>query len=249
MPLADRRELAFGALAGAALCLQAALDLLGAALELGHARGQLGFRASEAGALGGGALLGLGELAAQLLDAPREIAAVLLAGSNTARELLVALATLALQAGEAVLGLDAQLLLGVLALLDPAQLAVALGAVCALGVQQLPDPSPFLLGVAQPLLQARDMAFERLDRGFGGLRPAQQGGLAGLGGAARAPFGQEVGLPHAARRARARCLALLDHALQGRYCGERTAPGRLRRFAERISSQACPRTPTSATGG
>ena len=84
----------------------------------------------------------------------------------------------------------------------------------ALGVEQLGDPAAFLLGLAQPLLQARDVAFERLDRRFGGLRAAQQGRLAALGRAARAPFGEEVGLPRPARRARARCLALLDHALQ-----------------------------------
>ena len=37
---------------------------------------ELGFGAAQAGALGGGALLGLGELAAQLLDPPRQLAAV-----------------------------------------------------------------------------------------------------------------------------------------------------------------------------
>ncbi len=79
MPLADRGKLAFGALARSALGLQAALDLLGAALELGDARAQLGFGPAQPGALGGGAVLGLGELAAEILDAPCELAAVLLA--------------------------------------------------------------------------------------------------------------------------------------------------------------------------
>src|SRR6185437_417114 len=220
MPLADLRQLAFGALARAPLGVEAALDLLRAAFELGDPRLQLGFGPAQAGSLGGGALFGLGELAAQLLDAPGELSALALAGGDALRELLGALAAIALEPGHAVLGLDAQLLLGVLALLDPAQLALALGAMRALGLEQLGDAAPFLLGVAKTLLEAGDVAFERLDGGFRGLGTALQCRLAALGRAPRAPFGEEVGL------ARAGFLALLDHALRPRYCARRTAPPR-----------------------
>src|SRR6185437_9183490 len=211
MPLADLRQLAFGALARAPLGVEAALDLLRAAFELGDPRLQLGFGPAQAGSLGGGALFGLGELAAQLLDAPGELSALALAGGDALRELLGALTAVALEPGHAVLGLDAQLLLGVLSLLDPAQLALALGAMRARGLEQLGDAPPFLLGVAKTLLEAGDVAFERLDGGFRGLGTALQCRLAALGRAPRAPFGEEVGL------ARAGFLALLDHALRPRY--------------------------------
>src|SRR6185437_13934022 len=137
---------------------------------------------------------GLRELAAQLLDAPGELAALALARRYALGELLGALAAIALEPGHAVLGLDAQLLLGVLALLDPAQLALALGAMRALGLEQLGDAAPFLLGVAKTLLEAGDVAFERLDGGSRGLGTALQCRLAALGRAPRAPFGEEVGL-------------------------------------------------------
>src|SRR6185437_10782613 len=137
---------------------------------------------------------GLRELAAQLLDAPGELAALALARRYALGELLGALAALTLEAGEPVLGLDAQLLLGVLALLDPAQLALARGAVRTLGLEQLGDAAPFLLGVAQPLLQAGDVAFQRLHGGFGRLGTALQRRLAALGGASRASLGQEIRL-------------------------------------------------------
>src|SRR6185503_19477751 len=101
---ADLRELALRALACRALGVQAALDLLRAPLELGDAPLQLGFRAAQAGALSRRALLCLGELTAQLLDAARELAALALAGADALRELLGALAALALEPGEPVLG-------------------------------------------------------------------------------------------------------------------------------------------------
>ena len=51
-----------------------------------------------------------------------------------------------------------------------------------------------LLGLPQPLLEAVDVAFERVDGRLGGLRAAHQSLLAALGRAARAAFGEQVAL-------------------------------------------------------
>jgi hypothetical protein len=223
--LADPRDLALGPLACAALGLQAAFDLLRATLELPDARAQLLFGPPQAGALGRCALLGLGELAAQLLDAAGQLAGFALGAADPRGQLIGALAAVVLEAGEPALGLHAQLLLGVLALLDPPQLALALGAVRALCLEQLGYTAPFLLGLAQSLLQGRHVALECLDRRFRGLGPALERGLTAIGRAPRASFGEEIGVADpAVTLAPAGCLALLDHALRSRYCARRTAP-------------------------
>ena len=49
-----------------------------------------------------------------------------------------------------------------------------------------------LLGLAEALLQAVDVAFEGVDGGLGGLGAADQGLLPALGRAAGTAFGQQV---------------------------------------------------------
>ncbi len=93
-------------------------------------------------------------------------------------------------------------MLGVLALLGPPQLL--LGARAALGGGDRRDGllaldelgySPRLrLGLPQALLEAGHVRLERPHRRLGGLRAADQAGVAGLDGAPRPAFGEQVAL-------------------------------------------------------
>ena len=150
--------------------------------------------APHRGAVRCGGLLGLGELALQGVGAPRQLASVILSSVQPLFEALDLDAALAVQAQHPLLRLDAQLLLGVLALLDAPELALALERRSALVLERLAGPRALLLGLAQSLLQAGNVAFERLHGRFGGLRAAHQRDLAALGGAARAAFGQQIAL-------------------------------------------------------
>ena len=59
-------------------------------------------------------------------------------------------------------------------------------------VEQLAHTPRLLIGIPQPLLQAEDVAFERLHGRFRSLRPARQRGLAAFGGPPRPPFGEQI---------------------------------------------------------
>src|SRR6185312_6689556 len=244
--LSNPGKLAFGPLAGAALGHQATLQLLGTALEARHARGEVALGPAQRGALGRGGLLGLGELALQAVDPARELGELVLAarpGDGGAGG--GALALLALEPRQSSLGLDAKLLLGVLALLDPPQLALALGRVGSLGLEQGGRAAALLLGLLKTGLEARDVTFERLDGRFGRLRAALQGRLAGLGRAARSALGEEVRLAHPA--ARPGVVALLHHGVKAR-----PRPGRRRRarvvYGPRPWRPVPPPRTTTATG-
>ncbi len=153
----------------------------------------------------------------QFLQAGRQLAGLELVRAETITQATQLVTALALGPHEAVLGLDAQLLLGVLALLDPAQLGLALLGAGPLRLDHARHPPLLVLGLAQPLLQAGDMAFERLDGRFGRLGPAREGGLAALCGTSRPPFGQQVAFarasPALAGGAEPWCLAFLRHHL------------------------------------
>src|SRR5271156_2273064 len=80
---------------------------------------------------------------------------------------------LAFEVDAAILGRDPQLLLGVLALLGPAQLLFDRGGAIAgrrlLGFDQLGYPSLLILGLAQARLQARHVGLERAHGRLGRL--------------------------------------------------------------------------------
>ncbi len=125
---------------------------------------------------------------------------------------------------ERLLRLDAQLLLGVLLLLDAPELQLALG-------QALGAATGRLLGLEQALLQAREMGLERLDRGLSRLGAAQQPGVPGLRGAHGAALGEQVALAALRRPARRRLRFFGDHRVSVRLPPDamRPAQGRLRR--------------------
>jgi hypothetical protein len=162
----------------------------------------------------------------QFLDTGRQLPRLVLVGAQALAEATQLIPALPLGPDEALLGLDAQLLLGVLALLHAAQLRLALLRRGLLGLDEPGHPAVVLLGLSQPLLKARDVSLERLDGRFGGLGPARQGGLAALGGPARATFGQEVAFASpAAALADPRCLAFLDHRSAVQVRGPSGRPG------------------------
>ena len=226
-------------------------------LQIVHPRLQVLLGSPQRRALGAGLLLGLGELALQILQAPRELARLRLARAQARAQLLDLRAALALEldadggdVAEPVLGLDPQLLLGVLALLDAPQLVLALVRGRTLGLQQLVQSHVFVLGLAQALLQARDMAFERLQRGFRGLGAARERDLATLGRPSRAAFGEQVALA-ATRRTRTlfpvRRLASLCHHVDGQPRGRAGRPGRARAGAPVRSCAGARPCATAAT--
>jgi len=95
--------------------------------EVRLALGKLLFGAARGGTSGRGLLLGLGELAADDLQAIGQLACVTLTSAEAPLQAIELTALLALQALTLFLGLHAQLLLGILALLDPPHLVLALG--------------------------------------------------------------------------------------------------------------------------
>ena len=189
-----------------ALGLEPAMDLERAALELGEPclqrRPRRGARAAQLGRRG---LLGLGELPLHALEllgqrsAPSRSLALRRRPSRS-----VSSAALAFELDAAVLGLDAQLLLGVLALLGAPQLL--LGRCAAIAARS----GPLGLESGSAMRRASSSAsrrrccrlatwrLERLHRRLGGLRAADQRRVAGLRRAARAAFGEQVALGPAA---------------------------------------------------
>jgi hypothetical protein len=216
---------ALGPRSGGALEGEQPLELVCAMLELGDARSQRRLGARGCAAVGGGSLLGLGELAFGGLQTGGERLDVALAGADPTAQPLELATRLALVLDEALFGLDPQPLLGVLALRRALQLALergrgrgwelartlrrAFGATrdaagtgrltgAPRGVEQLADSPSFLLGVLQPALQTRHVGLERADGRLGGLGAKPQRVLARFDGAAGATFGEKVALAAAA---------------------------------------------------
>ena len=129
-----------------------------------------------------------------------------LARAETAGEPVDLGAALALELRAAVLGLDAQLLLGVLALLDAPQLVLTLSRRRLLGIEPPGEERPLLRGLPQPLLQARQVGLERLHGRLGRLGTAGErirsvGGIR-INRAARAALGQQIALGRPRRLSR-----------------------------------------------
>ncbi len=123
---------------------------------------------------------------------------MVLASPQTAGEPVDLSATVALELRTTVLCLDAQLLLGVLALLYPAQLVLTLSHRRLLGGQPLREGGPLPGGLLHLLLETGQMSLERLHRCLGRLGPAGErlcrvGGV-GVYGAACPALGQQVAL-------------------------------------------------------
>ena len=109
-------------------------------------------------------------------------------------------------AGHVLLGLDAELLLGVLALLDATQLVLAIG-------ELLGRALAFALGLGLAATQIGELALERLHRRLDGIGPRERRGLAGTG-AAGASLGEHVAFELTRRPLVRRCLvvSLGNHA-------------------------------------
>ena len=221
--LAHALEQALGPFAGRALGVEPQLDRGGSQLELAQPGLQLAFGSLHAGALGRELLLGLGELALQPLEALGEIPGAALALVKAPAHPVRLRPALALDSEQAVLCLDPQLLLGVLALLDSPQLMLSLDRAVALGLEQLGDLPALLLGLAQALLQARHMTLEGLDGRFGGLGAGRERRLAALGGPAGPAFGEQVALATAP-------------------CTARVSPGSLVSLSHHVALDATPST-------
>ena len=112
-----------------------------------------------------------------------------------------------------LLGLDAQLLLGVLALLDPAQLALALGEPRGGGLT-------FALGLHLAAAQVGEMGLQRVHRRLRRLRTTGEG-RAGEPRAAGAALGQRVAFA-LLRGATAKRLVLLGYHRSSEYGRART---------------------------
>ena len=216
--LADAPQLALSPLARRALISQAGLDLAGAPLELPHATPEVLVRAADARPLGCELLFGRHELTLHGLQALGDLARSSLLVLQPAAHAFGLQAALAVDRGKAVLRLDPQLLLGVLALLDAAQLMLSLPGLLALGLEDLRQPAGLLLRLLQALLQAGDVALERLNGRFGGLGATGERRLAALRGAPRAAFGEQIALSPAplplwpaAREPAGRFMSLCHH--------------------------------------
>ena len=176
MGAADGAELGFVATAGATLLGQLHPQFPHLALELADPPLQLLLVAGKLAPASGGGLLGVAQLA-------------------------LGRAQLALGPLGALLGLAAQLELFVLALAGGAQLLLAgLGGAPLVG-QRGGEAGVLLLGLAEALLEAVDVAFEGVDGGLGGLGATDQGLLPALGRAAGTAFGEQVGLAAAGSQA------------------------------------------------
>jgi hypothetical protein len=222
MATAQALQQALGSLARRSLGLEAALELLGTMLELSHPRLEDLLVASRPGALGAGGLLSLGELALHALQAAGELARLELTVPQAATQSIDLGAAIALEIDQLVFGFDAKSLLGVLALLDLSQLAlddilgvapaalvlsrlrtITDGSHGSIGGDHLRGAPRLLLGVAQPLLQARHVRLERPHGRLSGLCAKGQRVLTGLGRTARATFGEQVALASASASFRA----------------------------------------------
>ncbi len=158
---------------GEVVALERVTQLCGHPLQGGNTTLQTGATLVDCGELGrerGPALLGLLGAGAGLLDA--------------ALEAIELGAVAAAQADGDLLGLDTLLLLGVLALLDAAQLAVALGE---LGEGAL----TLVLDLHLAAAEVGEVGLERADRRLGGLGAAEER-LAGQSGASSAALGQQI---------------------------------------------------------
>ena len=220
-------------------------------------------RVAQRRALGGRGLLGLGELRAgrSPAAAPARARRCSLALRRALEPLDLGAALAVERRCSALLGLDAQLLLGVLALLDAAQLAArarragrAARPRAARPCARAP-PRPragaaagWRRGVSSVCTVASAASARRIERG-----------LAALGRAARAAFGQQIALASCARPRRVPVAGARHHAAQlrrrtvsaplrpsrcrlDRY--ERRAPCRAPRSpGERCVAEAAPRVP------
>ena len=139
-------------------------ELKRTALELGEpqpqlslaARAQLGrgHRRAQLGQLGRRSLLGLVQLALGALQTLGQLTGVVLACAQTAGEAVDLGTAVALSARATILGLDAQLLLGVLTLLDTTQLVLTLCHGRLFGGEPLSEDRSLLGGLTHPLLKA-----------------------------------------------------------------------------------------------
>ncbi len=231
-------ELLLGALAPGSLGLQPAVDLNRTTLELGEPLVKLLLGTAYRRKLGGRRLLGFGQLPLNALQLPRQLPRSALARAEAPAEPLHLQTTLPFQIDAAVLGLDAQLLLGVLALLRAPKLLLARRSavddrLALLGRDGLRCAPLLLLGLAQTLLQARHVGLERAHGRLGGLGSADQSRVPGFDGAARAAFGQKIafgsptapfGTQPAELRARSRSAARCLASLCRHYGGQATVP-------------------------
>jgi hypothetical protein len=162
-------EHSLGAHACCALGGERLVDLKRTALELGEPRLQLALGAPHRGPLGGGGLLRLRECPLNALEPLGEPPRLLFAGAQAPVKALDLGAAVAIHARQPLLRLDPQLLLGILALLDAAQLRLVLEDRSPLGVRPFGVPASLLLNLEQSLLQRRHVNFECPDRRFGSL--------------------------------------------------------------------------------
>ncbi len=205
---AQRVQQVFGPPARRALGLEHAVHLERRTLELGQAGAQDTFGSQQRGPLGDRGLLGLVQLALDAVQADLERLRFALARAEPSAQPLHLRPRLAFDLGTAVFGLDAQALLGVLALRDALQLALERLAWQRLLVprrrrsvagraghlEPLCSLPSFLLDLAQAVLQAGDVGLQRPHRRLGRLGAQHQRVLARFGGAARPPFSQQVAL-------------------------------------------------------
>jgi hypothetical protein len=167
-----------------------------AAFELGEPYLQLPLAAPYRRMLGRGGLFGLGQLALDRLQPFGQLARVVLARAETTGEPVDLGAAVALELRAAVLGLDAQLLLGVLALLDATQLVLTLGDRRLLGIEPPGEERSLLSSLLHPLLEAGQMSLECLHGRLSRLCTAGEsirrvGGIR-INRAARAALGQQI---------------------------------------------------------
>jgi hypothetical protein len=165
-------ELALSALTRGSLRVDLQTDLQGTALQLRKPYLQLSFSTSYSHLLGRRDLLVLGQLALDALQPLSQLTRMVLARAQTTREPVDLSATVVLEACATILGLDSQLLLGVLALLDTAQLVLTLGDRRLLDIESLSKEHTFLRGLPHPLLKAGQVSLERLHRRLGRLGAA-----------------------------------------------------------------------------
>jgi hypothetical protein len=121
MTAAHALQQTLGPLTGSPLTFEPALELVRAVLELGEARMDPLLGASRARQLGSRRLLGFGQLPLNALELACQLPCTALARTQPATQPVDLRAAFPFQIDAAVLGLDAQLLLGVLALLDAPQ--------------------------------------------------------------------------------------------------------------------------------
>jgi hypothetical protein len=157
-------KLALGVLAPGPFGVDLPADLKRLALELRDSYLQLLLISSYRRSFGRCGLFGLGELALNALQLLGKVSCAVLTRAQMANESLDLGTTITLEVHVTVLGLDAQLLLGVLALLDTTQLVLTLRSRSLLGLELLGEDNSLLRGLQQLLLKAGQMCLERTYR-------------------------------------------------------------------------------------